>query len=338
MNTFISVITTIQSPTQSVRQLTKQLQLYYAPLLIVGDKKGPIRYDLPGTIFLSLEKQLNSSFQLAKRLPVGHYTRKNIGYLEAIRQGATCIYETDDDNAPLPSWAPREEIATAIPVNGTGWINTYRYFSEKRIWPRGFPLDAIMDSFLHGVGVEARAHSVSAPIQQGLANGSPDVDAIWRLVLDEPFCFEEKKSIYLPEGAWCPFNSQSTWWWPTAYPLLYLPSYCTFRMTDIWRSFIAQRCLWAMDKGIIFHAPEVQQDRNIHNLMKDFEDEIPGYQSNVQIVEVLEKIELTSGVEAAIANLLLCYEALVQHGFFPAKELDLVEAWIEDLHSQPINI
>jgi hypothetical protein len=108
-----------------------------------------------------------------------------------------------------------------------------------------------------------------------LADHSPDVDAVWRLVLDRPFCFDKGESLYLAPGTWCPFNSQSTWWWPEAYPLLYLPSFCTFRMTDIWRSFVAQRCLWAVGQGVAFHASEVAQARNQHNLMRDFEDEVP---------------------------------------------------------------
>jgi len=42
--------------------------------------------------------------ELADLLPYHHYCRKNIGYLYAIRQGADCILETDDDNLPLPSF------------------------------------------------------------------------------------------------------------------------------------------------------------------------------------------------------------------------------------------
>ena len=36
------------------------------------------------------------------------------------------------------------------------------------------------------------ASSVISPIQQGLADGSPDVDAIWRLVLAKPFRFQSR--------------------------------------------------------------------------------------------------------------------------------------------------
>ena len=170
-----------------------------------------------------------------------------------------------------------------------------------------------------------------APIQQGLVNGSPDVDAIWRLVLDRPFEFDERPSEMLAPDNWCPFNTQSTWWWPVAYPLLYIPSHCPFRMCDIWRSFVAQRCLWELGYGIAFHAPEVVQERNPHQLVRDFEDEIPGYKRNREFASVLRSLCLLPGVEGVSANLRVCYEALVAAELLPNMELPLVDAWIEDL-------
>ena len=162
-------------------------------------------------------------------------------------------------------------------------------------------------------GPTSDAIEINAPIQQGLANGSPDVDAIWRLVLDKPITFRDEPSVYLPPGAWCPFNSQTTWWWPAAYPLLYLPSGCSFRMTDIWRSFIAQRCLWELKTGLVFHAAEVVQARNVHNLVKNFEDEICGYLRNDDIKQCLaETTALQPGLEAV--GSLTCLQVLRSHG------------------------
>lgn len=40
------------------------------------------------------------AFSIASELPFKSYTRKNIGYLYAISQGAEWIYDTDDDNKP----------------------------------------------------------------------------------------------------------------------------------------------------------------------------------------------------------------------------------------------
>jgi hypothetical protein len=116
-----------------------------------------------------------------------------------------------------------------------------------------------------------------------------------------------------------------------AYPLLYIPSHCSFRMCDIWKSFVAQRCLWAMGLGVVFHAPEVIQDRNPHDLTRDFRDELPGYESNRRIAEILDGLELPSGEDQVGANLRVCYVALIAAGIFPEKELALVDAWLKDL-------
>ena len=298
---------------------------------MVGDKKGPATFELEGVEFLSLAAQLESEFDLARKLPTGHYARKNTGYLMAIKQRASCIYETDDDNAPLDNWEPRAETVGAAAITEHGWVNVYRLFTEERIWPRGFPLDVLCDSIAKRPNLVEETIAVQAPIQQGLVNNSPDVDAIWRLVLDRPFNFQAGPGVFLPPGAWCPFNSQSTWWFPEAYPLLYLPSFCSFRMTDIWRSFIAQRCLWELDLGIVFHGPEVVQQRNKHDLMRDFEDEIPGYLGNKKLIAILEGLSLSKGADAVGANLLRCYEELVRAEVFPKKEIELVNAWLLDL-------
>lgn len=327
----IVVITTIRLPTGSMVSLAKLLQLTRTPFLVIGDLKGPTNFNLPGATFLTLSDQLRGPLQLARELPTGHYARKNLGYLEAIRRGANCIYETDDDNAPLSHWAPRTRGVEAIGVESQGWVNVFRGFTARQVWPRGFPLDAVASSCTTQLPCSPQLRLVQAPIQQGLVNGSPDVDAIWRLLLDAPCSFDEGPSIYLPPGAWCPFNSQSTWWWPEAYPLLYLPSHCSFRMTDIWRGFVAQRCLWAMGYGVVFHAPEVLQERNPHNLMRDFTDEIPGYLSNRRIAEILDALSLEPGPERTGDNLRVCYEALVRAGMLPKVELELVDLWLGDL-------
>lgn len=324
------VITTIQSPTAAVVALVDRLRPIGVPMFAIGDRKGPVSFELAGTRFLSLADQLASGFELARILPVGHYARKNLGYLLAVRDGAQSLYETDDDNAPLPSWRPREAMTSAGTIGAPGWCNVYRCFSEDRIWPRGLPLDALATSFASRPHAAATSSERSA-IQQGLANGSPDVDAVWRLVLDRPFNFDDAPSVRLAPGTWCPFNSQSTWWWPEAFPLLYLPSYCSFRMTDIWRSFIAQRCLWELGQGVVFHAAEVHQERNEHDLMRDFNDEVPGYQRNRELVKVLEALRLRAGTEAVAENLRACYDALIAANFFDPREGALVSAWCAGL-------
>jgi hypothetical protein len=325
-----SVITTIQAPTPSVSGLCRTLRRVSGRLLVIGDRKGPSEYPLAGTELFTIEQQVSLPLRLPRLLPLDHYTRKNIGYLVAISRRASCVYETDDDNRPLPSWAVRKQTVSSRAVSSSHWCNVYRFFSKELIWPRGIPLDQIRGPG-NKVPPLGRLASVFSPIQQGLVDGSPDVDAIWRLVLDKPFRFHSAASVSLMAGVWCPFNSQSTWWWPEVYPLLYLPSFCTFRMTDIWRSFVAQRCLWELGGVVTFHAPEVLQRRNPHNLLKDFEDEVPGYLGNEGIVRLLEKLPLKPGKGAVGSNLYRCYSALIEKNIISPKELPLLEAWLHDV-------
>ena len=315
-----------------MRKLARALDACGGRLLIAADKKGPRAYPLSKAQLLTLEQQIALPFRLPKLLPLNHYARKNVGYLVAISRGASCLYETDDDNAPNRNWKPRSVTARAATIDRPGWCNVYAHFSRAVLWPRGFPLEEIMVSRKSQFPRRrAKPADVFSPIQQGLADGNPDVDAIWRLVQSADVRFASKPSLALARGVWCPFNSQTTWWWPEAYPLLYLPSYCTFRMTDIWRSFIAQRCVWELGGAVTFHSPEVVQDRNQHNLLRDFQDEVPGYLSNSRICDVLAQLKLTPGKASVSENLIRCYEALVKEGVFLRKELRLVKAWQADL-------
>lgn len=332
---FTCVITTIQEPTPSVLRLAARLEETAASLIVIGDKKGPPRFEGSGGRFVSLAEQIALPFALAHLLPTGHYVRKNLGYLLALQNGARRIYETDDDNAPVATWTPREIRVDARTVATGGWFNTYRAFTtdpDEVIWPRGFPLRHARDPI---VPLIEETTQIDSPIQQELADLAPDVDAIWRLTIaNEPFRFaRDRSSVHLAPGTWCPFNSQATWWFAPAFPLMYLPSTCTFRMTDIWRSFVAQRCLWELNVGVTFHGACVEQERNFHDLTRDFADEVPGYLQNERLAEILTSLHLSAGPGAVSANLLTCYEALVAERVLRAEELSMVRAWIADVQS-----
>jgi hypothetical protein len=243
-----------------------------------------------------------------------------------MRRGAELIFESDDDNVPNENWQMRSINVHAENSIFDGWFNVYQCFSDKKIWPRGFSLKN-----LHSDSVSALRTMEISSIQQGLADGEPDVDAIYRLTTKGATTFEKANSIYLQRNAWCPFNSQSTWFFPRAFPLMYLPVYANFRMCDIWRSFVGQRCLWELGEGVTFHSPsEVFQERNPHDLMKDFEDEISGYLHNDKIVEILSALKLKEGEENTCENMLTCYQSLVDNGILPETEIRSLKAWITD--------
>ena len=173
--------------------------------------------------------------------------------------------------------------------------------------------------------------NIICPIQQGLADENPDVDAVYRLAYPLPLNFNKGMNLALGNGAWSPFNSQNTYWYKEAFPLLYLPAYCSFRMTDIWRSYVAQRISWANGWSILYHEATVWQERNQHNLMKDFEDEIPGYLNNAKICRELENLNIKGGKENMLDDLRTCYTMLTEKGFVGKEEMALVDPWCEDI-------
>jgi hypothetical protein len=269
------VVTSIAKPNQALQALAQGCGDRGYQFIVIGDETSPPEFHLDGCQFYSLEEQYETGFKLARLCPTRHYARKNLGYLIARNNGASIIIETDDDNIPYKEfWNDRQRNQSASTVANSGWVNVYRYFSAANIWPRGLPLDRIKDKVPSFESLSVRV--TDCPIQQGLANENPDVDAIYRLLLPLPQSFGSRRRVVLTGGSWCPFNSQNTTWWSDAFPLLYLPARCTFRMTDIWRSFIAQRIAWTNNWGILFHEPTVSQERNEHNLMRDFKDEMPG--------------------------------------------------------------
>jgi hypothetical protein len=324
------VVTSIAGPNKALRDLAQGSSERGYYFTVIGDEASPSDFQLDGCDFYSLERQRQTGFKLAALCPVRHYARKNIGYLLAIRNGASTIIETDDDNIALEQfWDQRQRIQDAAVIENNGWVNVYRYFSDENIWPRGFPLDYLKKQIPPFETLNRG--EVDCPIQQGLADDNPDVDAVYRLTLPLPQTFRKDRRVALANGSWCPFNSQNTTWWSDAFKLLYLPSYCSFRMTDIWRSFIAQRIAWLNGWAILFHEPTMRQERNVHNLISDFNDEIPGYLNNSEICEALESLPLESGVEKIGDNLKVCYEKLVSMSLIGREELQLVDAWLDDL-------
>lgn len=322
------VVTTINAPTRAVLELAARKEWQ---LLVIGDNKTPSDWHVEGARFIPISQQRDSEWALAAGLPENHYCRKNLGYLEAISSGARVIAETDDDNLPgdWPPAAPDRSVRGRYLV-GEGWVNIYPYFTNERIWPRGFPLQHINRSF--EVSRAQHGHH-SSSVHQYLASGDPDVDAVYRMTVGRDDHTFSNDVLVLAPNSLTTFNSQCTVWFPEAFPLLYLPSFVSFRMTDIWRSLIAQVCMWADSQLLSYHGDGVTQVRNEHNLVRDFDDEVVGYLRNDDIARTLMDLRLDPGVDAMETNLVTCYRALNEIGVIPDRELPLVDAWLSDLRS-----
>lgn len=331
--TLAIVVTTVQQPSLAVRDIASLCQARDVDFVIIGDLKTPSGWACPGTHFLEFGESPAGDWQLPSVLRPNSYTRKMLGYIWAAARGASWIRETDDDNRPYESFLDDvpQTVTGREPASKDRFINIYRYFSDRFVWPRGFPLNLVAAS---SISSQTEAAQFDGPVVfQAVADGDPDVDAVYRLTAPDRSAirFDNLPPLVVPSDCWVPFNSQATTWPISLLPLMYLPATCSFRMTDIWRSYIAQRLFPGLGTRLVVTSPNVFQDRNDHDLMRDFHDEIEGYIGYERFVDVLEATEIFGTPDRMLNDLRLLYSALIAAGFFSSEEIIILDAWIADM-------
>jgi len=328
------VITTINSPTADVKKLAG---IEGWKVVVVGDTKSPANWSHPNCVFLSVEKQKSLGYRIHDFLPYKSYARKNLGYLYAIQHGAKIIYDTDDDNSPTSgeiTFFQQETGDFFVYRTDSIVVNPYEHFGQSTIWPRGYPLDRIADPPSHKF---IKCQGVDTAIQQGVVNGDPDVDAIFRLTrkdkdVDLKVEFDaDAPSVVLPPKTMAPFNSQNTLFLNKGLWGTLLPITVAFRVCDIWRGYWAQRLLWDVGSQLSFFPPNAVQVRNAHNYLDDFIDEKMLYHDAGRLVEFL--INWKSDKPDFFSRVLDLSIAMVHNGFWEMKDAMLTEAWLTDLVS-----
>lgn len=319
------VITTINPKTKAVRKLET---MGLKNIVLTGDAKSVYIENSSSTIFLSLKDQTELGFEYVRLAPKNHYSRKNIGYLYSIKKGATEIWDLDDDNIVDELTIPDSSQQVYEISSKENVVNVYSYFCEEKIWPRGYPLRYIGHSDYR---VDEKKVS-KVDIWQVLVNKDPDVDAIHRLVFNKEVHFKNKKAVTLKSENYCPINSQNTYWSKYAFPLLYLPATVSFRFTDILRGYIAQKLLWIDNRAVGYFSPNAVQERNDHDLLSDFSQEIEMYKKTDKLVDFLKNFRGKPS-DSLFNNLKKIYSGLVQIGVVGTLELELLESWQKDYES-----
>ena len=184
-------------------------------------------------------------------------------------------------------------------------------------------------------------------IQQGVVNGDPDMDAIFRLTRKRTLTPLDVKfdpaapPVIVPEGVFSPFNSQNTLFHYDALWALLLPTTTTFRICDIWRGYWAQRLLWEIGGQLGFFPPNAYQMRNAHNYMSDAEDEKDMYFDTDRLIDFLSSWSCPKHM-----TFFQCVELLsadmATEGFWGQADADVTQLWLEDLrnigYSPPVRV
>lgn len=225
-------------------------------------------------------------------------------------------------------------------------------------WPRGYPLHLIKATYHHYSSTptssvaaplssprgatnsfvlnKATVPAASVGVVQYLANHDPDVDAIYRLIQPLPLNFQLRQHpLLLPllnanrEQVFCPYNAQATLHTHAALWTLLLPITVHGRVSDIWRSYFAQRLMADVDLAVVFHPPLVVQFRNSHNYLADFDSEGPLYLQAGVLVEQLAA--WYSCAETLPERMESLWIMLYERGYVQRADVALLQAWLQTL-------
>ena len=326
------VITTINKPNNNIKLFSKYSKKNKWDFIVIGDRKTPKNFKIKYGDYFNLNSQKKLIFKFSKKCPKNNYARKNIGYLISIKNNADVIVETDDDNYPKKNFFDEKKLKHfAFEIKNKSWVNIYDLFVKKKsyLWPRGLPLDHINKNKI----LLKKKILKNFYLQQGVCEKNPDVDAIYR-IFNKNINVSFKKNYKVSLGrSLSTFNSQNTIWFKEIFPLLYLPVTCPMRCTDIWRSLIALAILRNDNKKILFFGTSMHQERNYHNLINDFEEEVPMYLNNKNIYNLLSKIRFKKGIRNYMKNLQLAYKFLIKNNFISKLEIKYLDLWIKDYKS-----
>ena len=271
--------TTINKPTKALKLFAKNKN---CKLIVALDKKSK-KFDLKDSIILSTEYQEKKWPKLSRLVGWNCIQRRNFAILEAYERGAEVIALIDDDNIPYNNWFKNiyvnnkikcKEISTNKKI-----FDPVGYTNHSNLWHRGLPLELVNN---RKYKVEKK-QLIKPDIQANFWNGDPDIDAVCRMIF-KPECNFKKNIFPFFSKKISPFNSQNT-----LISRKVIKDYFLFphigRMDDIWASFYVT----SKKYRVIYNEPTVYQQRNVHNLIKDFKDEYIGYVNSLNLVESLYK-------------------------------------------------
>ena len=353
------VLTTVVEPSQAVQ---RWVRVEGWCLVIIGDRRSLKVYETrwkPGegnnaVVYLSPKGQeaLNNTF--VKIVPWDTFGRKNVGYLYAIMHGASVIWDFDDDNL-LKFWvagaAPEGTLSidAAIPGDQSAEIlirephkhnfptyNPYPVLGAPTLpsWPRGLPPSHI--KLPESYDTQTKTYKVkheSVAVLQSLADHQPDLDAIYRITMPVPFSFKrsnETKPLIVPKGVLTPYNSQATLHFEASFWALLLPITVNRQVSDVWRSYIAQRLFWDVGLQVGFLArPLVVKEWNPHSSLRDLAAETDLYQKSEHLVEFLGRWEGKGNT--LIERIQELWVTLYEHQFIEIEDITLLQRWLQSL-------
>lgn len=283
--------TTIYRPSKALLRFVEIAERDGWQLYIAGDLKTPhfdyavLASEHPCVTYLSPGRQQETWPELSELVGWNCIQRRNFAFLAAYQWGAEVVATVDDDNVPLDGWGEgllikgksglmgeyQEHLPVFDPLSQT---------NHNRLWHRGYPLELVNR---RGAALASRETAVPFDVQADLWNDEADVDAVCRMVQDSGECEFIPALFPFTANKPSPFNSQNTFLTRRV-----LPHYFMFPGVGRYDDILAAYHVQAQGFRVVYGAPSVVQERNAHDVMKDFAEEVWGYQHCLAIASKVQ--------------------------------------------------
>ena len=277
------VVTTIHEPTKAIKKIIKNKSW---KVYVVGDLKTPhgLYQNHPDIIYLSPEEQHSKYEKISDYIGWNTIQRRNIGFIQAYKDGAEIIATLDDDNIPKKNWGENLQINKTIEVdcyeNVNGLFDPLSVTNISKYWHRGYPVELVSQ---RKENIKTKKY-ITSEIEVGLWDGYPDADAVSKIAhgykkkkikLNQPFASE--KTIFSSQNAFIHRNA--------------FPNYCVLphvgRLDDIWGCILYQQIT---KKPILFSNVSTIHKRDPHNIVSDLRQELFGYEETIGFLEKGEEV------------------------------------------------
>ena len=339
----------------------RQTRLQDWCLVIVFDQQPSASYDPEwyhgrgnrNVVFLTQNKA-KELYELAtmRDIPWSYNGRKVVGYLYALTHGAAAVWDFDDNNM-LKFWVPyaappgAPSLETTVPatktvkvreLEGHSWPTYNAHLAylppAQPSWPRGLPLeDTLREECSKGEIKEANVPISTLAILHSLSDRQPDADVIFQSTVPFPFYFKrttETRPLLVPPQTLSPYNAKATLHLQPAFWAMYLPQSIDEELSDIWRSYIAQRLFWETDLRVGLTArPLVVQDHDIRFTKEKAESQLKASKKTKQLITFLG--EWRGKAETFSKRIEELWTALYDKKFIQLSDVEAVKLWLKAL-------